>query len=62
MTRAEAVAKARAIKTKRVKTKIQSAINILNLYNTKLTVRAIAEEAGVSKNTVQKYTNDKNIR
>lgn len=59
MTRAEAVAKARVIKTKRAKAKIQSAINVLNLYGTKLTVRAIAEEAGVSKNTVQKYTGNK---
>lgn len=55
MTRAEAVAKARAIKTKRVKAKIQSAINVLSMYGTKLTVRAIAEEAGVSKTTVQSY-------
>lgn len=56
MTRAEAVAKARAIKTKRVKAKIQSAINVLNLYGAKITIRAIAEEAGVSKTTVQKYS------
>lgn len=55
MTRAEAVAKARAAKTKRVKTKIQSAINVLTMYGAKQTVRAIADEAGVSKTTVQKY-------
>lgn len=55
MTRAEAVAKARAAKTKRVKAKIQSAINVLALYGTKPSVRKIAEEAGVSKTTVQKY-------
>lgn len=55
MTRAEAVAKARATKTKRAKAKIQSAINVLAMYGTKLTVRAIADEAEVSKTTVQKY-------
>lgn len=55
MNRSEAIKKARAIKTQRVKDKIQGAINVLNLYGTKLTVRAIAEEAGVSKTTVQKY-------
>lgn len=55
MNRSEAIKKARSIKTQRVKDKIQGAINVLNLYGTKLTVRAIAEEAGVSKTTVQKY-------
>lgn len=55
MNRSEAIKKARAIKTQRVKDKIQGAINVLNLYGKKLTVRAIAEEAGVSKTTVQKY-------
>ncbi len=56
MTRSKAIEKARAIKTQRVKDKIQSAINVLNLYgDVKITVRAIAEESGVSKTTVQKY-------
>jgi AcrR family transcriptional regulator len=55
MTKAQSMAKARAIKTQRVKDRIQSAINILNLYGKKTTIRAIAEEAGVSKTTVQKY-------
>lgn len=56
MTKAQSMAKARAIKTQRVKDKIQSAINVLTLYgDVKITVRAISEEAGVSKTTVQKY-------
>lgn len=54
-TRVEAMAKARAIKTQRVKDKIQSAINILNLYGAKITIRAISSESGVSTSTVQKY-------
>lgn len=54
-TRKEAIKKARTIKTERVKNKIQSAVNILNLYGTKITVRAVAEESGVSTSTVQKY-------
>lgn len=55
MSRADGIAKARAIKTQRVKDKIQGAINVLRLYGTKITVRAVADEAGVSKNSVQKY-------
>jgi len=51
----EAMEKAREIKTQRVKDKIIGAINILKLYGKKETIRAIAEEAGVSKTTVQKY-------
>lgn len=58
MSRQDGIAKARAIKTARAKGKIQTAINVLMLYNAKLTVRAIADEAGVSKNTVQKYMNN----
>lgn len=60
MTKAQSMAKARAIKTQRVKDKIQSAINVLTLYgDVKITVRAISEEAGVSKTTVQKYISAK---
>lgn len=51
----EAMEKARAIKTQRTKDKIISAINVLKLYGKKETIRAIAEESGVSKTTVQKY-------
>jgi predicted transcriptional regulator len=54
-TRSESIIKARAIKTQRVKDKIIGAINILKLYGKKPTIRAIAEESGVSKTTVQKY-------
>jgi AcrR family transcriptional regulator len=56
MTKTQSMAKARAIRTQRVKDRIQSAINVLTLYgDVKITIRAIAEEAGVSKTTVQKY-------
>ena len=51
----EAMEKARAIKTQRVKDKINGAINVLKLYGKKITIRAISEESGVSKTTVQKY-------
>lgn len=60
MTKAQSMAKARAIKTQRVKDKIQSAINVLTLYgDVKITVRAISLESGVSKTTVQKYISSK---
>jgi len=56
MTKTESMSKARAIRTQRTKDKIQSAVNILRLYgDRKITVRAISEESGVSKTTVQKY-------
>jgi len=60
-SRAQAIVKARAVKTERVKKKIQNAINILTLYGKKISVRAIAEEAGVSKTTVQKYVGGKAV-
>lgn len=60
MTKAQSMAKARAIKTQRVKDKIQSAINVLTLYgDVKITIRAISDESGVSKTTVQKYISAK---
>lgn len=60
MTKAQSMAKARAIKTQRVKDKIQSAINVLTLYgDVKITIRAISSESGVSKTTVQKYISAK---
>lgn len=55
MGRVEGMAKARAVKSERVKGKIQTAVNILRLYNKKITVRAVADEAGVSTTTAQKY-------
>lgn len=55
MGRTEGIAKARAVKTVRVKGKIQTAINILTMYGTKITVRAVSDEAGVSAATSQKY-------
>lgn len=56
MTRSESAAKATKIRETRVKGKIQTALNVLNMYSDKkITVRAIAEEAGVSTTTAQKY-------
>lgn len=55
MSRVEGMAKARAIKSERVKAKIQGAINVLKLYGTKITVRSVAEEAGIGTATAQKY-------
>lgn len=55
MGRTEGIAKARAVKTARAKGKIQTAINILTMYGTKITVRAVSDEAGVSTATAQKY-------
>jgi DNA-binding GntR family transcriptional regulator len=55
MGRVEGMAKARAVKTERVKGRIQTAINILRLYGKKITVRSVADEAGVSTTSAQKY-------
>lgn len=55
MTRSEAMAKAREVKSERVKSKIQGAINILRLYGKKITADAVAQEAGISRSTSQKY-------
>lgn len=35
--------------------KVQNAINLLNLYNKKITMNSVANEAGMSYNTVKKY-------
>jgi len=61
MTKQESMTKARAIRTLRAKNSIQSAINMLKLYDTKITVRAIANEAKISITTVQKYLKDFSI-
>lgn len=55
MSRVEGMAKARAIKSERVKAKIQGAINVLKLYGTNITVRSVAQEAGIGTATAQKY-------
>ncbi len=55
MSRVKGMAKARAIKSERVKAKIQGAINVLKLYGIKITVRSVAEEAGIGTATAQKY-------
>jgi hypothetical protein len=58
MSRIEGAAKATAIRQARIKASIQGAINVLKLYGTKITVRSLAEEAGISKSTAQKYLNE----
>jgi len=55
MSRVQGAAKATAIRQAKVKGKIQTAINVLKLYGSKITVRALAEEAGISTATAQKY-------
>lgn len=55
MTRSEAAAKATKTRQERVKASIQGAINILRLYDKKITASAIAEEAKISLKTAQKY-------
>lgn len=58
MSRIEGAAKARAKLEIQTRGKIQTAINVLRLYGTKITVRSLAEEAGISKSTSQKYLNE----
>lgn len=48
-------AKARRIREKQVRSKIQSAIGIHMLYGTKITVRSLAQEAQISTTTAAKY-------
>lgn len=48
-------AKARKIRERQVRAKIQSAIGIHMLYGKKLTVRSVAEEAQISTATAAKY-------
>jgi len=55
MSRIEGAAKARAKLQIQTRGKILTAINILSLYGTKITVRSLAEEAGISTSTAQKY-------
>lgn len=55
MGSAEGAKKARKVREKNVKIKIQGAINVLNLYGEKITVRAVAKQAGVSSTTASKY-------
>ena len=55
MSRIQGAAKARLILEAQTKGKIQTAINVLRLYGSKITVRSLAEEAGISTATAQKY-------
>lgn len=55
MGSAEGAKKARKVREKNVKLKIQGAINVLNLYGEKITVRAVAKQAEVSSTTASKY-------
>jgi len=52
-----AVEKAREDRTKKVKEKIQNAINLLRMQNKEITAYAVAKEAGISFVTARKYLN-----
>jgi len=47
--------KARLVREKKIKAKIQSAICIQQLYGEKVTVRNLAEQAQISTTTAAKY-------
>jgi len=51
----EATKKASEAKVKRVKEKINNAIQVLKFMNKKITIYQIAKEAGISFNTAKKY-------
>jgi len=53
----ESARKATEIRVKRVKEKINNAINLLRLENKEITPYAIAKTAGISYNTAKKYLN-----
>ncbi|MDD3770004.1 hypothetical protein E0765_07865 [Sulfuricurvum sp. IAE1] len=55
-------AKARKIREKQVKAKIQAAIGIHLLYGKKPTVRSVAEEAQISTATAAKYLREINTK
>lgn len=55
-------AKARKIREKQVKAKIQAAIGIRLLYGKKPTVRSVAEEAQISTATAAKYLREINTK
>ena len=42
-------------RTKEAETKILTALNIMQSFEMKITIRALAERSGTSKDTVQKY-------
>lgn len=46
---------ARAVRTARVKAQFNGAVEVLKIRGVKLTAKAIAEEAGLSEKTTQKY-------
>lgn len=55
MGSAKGAEKARKVREKKIKAKIQSAICIQQLYGEKITVRNIAEQAQISTTTAAKY-------
>ncbi|MCX6074184.1 MAG: hypothetical protein NTY39_07695 [Campylobacterales bacterium] len=55
MGSAKGAKKARQVREKNIKAKIQSAICIQQLYGDKITVRNIAEQAQISTTTAAKY-------
>jgi len=50
--KSEATRTATEARSKKAKLKIENAINILKLYNKKITIYRVAKEAGISYNTV----------
>ena len=51
-----AAKKATIIRQEKTKEKIRNAINLLHLENQKININTIAKKAGVSYNTVKKYS------
>ncbi len=52
----EAAERATIIRQVRVKEKIRNAVNLLHLENAKINTNSVAKKAGVSYNTVKKYS------
>ncbi|MFA6396889.1 MAG: hypothetical protein WCW84_13075 [Sulfurimonas sp.] len=55
MGSAKGATKARQVRKKNIKAKIQSAICMQQLYGEKITVRNLAEQAQISTTTAAKY-------
>ena len=51
-----AAKRATIVRQDRVKEKIRNAVNLLHLENAKVNVNSVAKKAGVSYNTVKKYS------
>ena len=55
ITKFKAIEKARKEKDKQISEKIQNAINLLKLYNKKITIYSISKEARISYQTAKKF-------